>query len=368
VETWSGPFEHFEIMAKMEWTSPDTVAAKHIPVDGDWEFRYRYDGETLTVTSGEFETPASRGTISGVLAPRSTEMEVRFETGALESYKDFINAIRDAKPKSPDAIKNITGSARWAGKISGPSGAATFSGHVRGEGIRYEGLTFDSLEGELTYSPDELTFARGHVRRGTMDTAIDLNLELSGWSFLPGNAWSADAGLEAIPIESVRQFLGFAYPVRGQLSGQFHGRGTRKAPVVTGLFDLANGEAYGISFNRLRGQLKLGAEEVHIANAELRLFPPEKEAGRGAGIVTGSAGYSFVDHTASVDLVGASLPLANFQILQTQRFPLDGQVSFRLKASGPVTAPQGEGTIRVVDLRVGGCVIVRFDRGLRFGG
>jgi translocation and assembly module TamB len=125
---------------------------------------------------------------------------------------------------------------------------------------------------------------------------------------------------------------------------------------------------YGVSFNRLRGQLNLGPEEVRIANAELRLFPPEKEAGRGAGIVTGSAGYSLADHTASVDLVGASLPLANFQILQTQRFPLDGQVSFRLKASGPVTAPQGEGTIRVVDLRVGESVIGSFDGALTSDG
>jgi translocation and assembly module TamB len=368
VETWSGPFEHFEITATMQWTSPDTVAAKHIPVDGDWEFRYRYDPGTLTVTSGEFETPASRGTISGVLAPHNTLMDVRFETGALESYKDFINGIRDAAPKSPDAIKIITGSARWDGKISGPSGTPTFAGHVRGEGVRYEGLSFDSLEGELTYSPTELTFARGHVRRGPMDTAIDLNLELSQWSFLPDNGWTADAGLEAIPVEALQQFLGFSYPVRGQLSGQFHGRGTRKAPAVTGLFDLANGEAYGVSFNRLRGQLNLGPGEVHIANAELRLFPPEKEAGRGAGIVTGSAGYSFADHTASVDLVGASLPLANFQILQTQRFPLDGQVSFRLKASGPPVAPQGEGTFRVVDLRVGPSVIGSFDGSLTSDG
>ena len=47
VETWTGGFEHFEISAKMQWISPDEVAAGHIPVDGDWEIRYRYDSETL---------------------------------------------------------------------------------------------------------------------------------------------------------------------------------------------------------------------------------------------------------------------------------------------------------------------------------
>jgi translocation and assembly module TamB len=360
-ETWSGPFQHFEINGAMEWSSPDTVAAGHIPVDGDWDFRYRYDPQTLTVNSGEFETPASRAAISGTLAPRNTAMDVRFETGALESYRDFINALRNAAPNSKDAIKVITGGARWDGKISGPSGGPTFEGHVRGEGVRYEDTAFDSLEGELLYSPDELTFSRATVRRGAMNASVELGLELAEWGFLPQNTWSADVSLEATSVDALQQFLHSSYPVRGQLSGQFHGRGTRKAPAVTGLFDLADGEAYGVTFNRLRGQLNLAPDEVRIANAELRLFPPEKEAGHGPGIVTGTAGYNFTDRNASIDLVGASLPLANFQKLQWSRFALDGQVSFRLKASGPPTAPKGEGTLRVVDLKVGQSVLGSFD-------
>jgi translocation and assembly module TamB len=367
-ETWSGPFQHFEITGTMQWVSPDSVAAGHIPVDGDWEIRYRYDPETLSVNSGEFETPASRATVSGVLAPRNTAMDVRFETGALESYRDFINAIRDTPPNSPDAIKVITGSARWEGKISGPSGGPTFAGHVRGEGLRYDGLAFDSVEGELSYSPNELTFSRAHVRRGPMDAAMDLGMKLQEWSFVPDSTWSADVNLEATPVDALQQLLSLSYPVRGDLSGQFHGHGTRQAPSVTGLFDLAKGEAYGVTFNRLRGQLNLAPDEARIANAELRLFPPERETGHGAGIVTGSAGYNFAERSASIDLVGASFPLTNFQTLQSPRFPLDGQVSFRLKASGPPLAPTGEGTIRVVDLRVGHSVIGSFDATLTSDG
>jgi translocation and assembly module TamB len=217
------------------------------------------------------------------------------------------------------------------------------------------------VDGELSYSPDELTFSRAHVRRGPMDAAIELVLGLKNWSFLPDSTWSADVNLEATPMDAVQKLLNSSYPVRGDLSGQFHGRGTRQAPAVTGLFDLANGEAYGVTFNRLRGQLNAMPDEVRIANAELRLFPPEKEPGHGAGIVTGTAAYSLAEHTASVDLVGASLPLANFQTLQSSRFALDGQVSFRLKASGPPLAPKGEGSFRVVDLRVGQAVIGSFD-------
>jgi translocation and assembly module TamB len=361
VETWTGGFEHFEISAKMHWTSPDDVAAGHIPVDGEWQIRYRYDPETLTITSGEFETPETRGSISGILDPHETSLDLRFDTGSLESYRDFINGIQGAAPGSPDAIKIIAGSARWDGRIVGPDARPLFIGHVRGEAVRYEGWSLDSIEGDLTYSPEELTLAHGRVRRGAVDSEIELSLYLTDWSFLPEDNWSADASVEATSVEAIQQLLGWSYPVRGQLTGQFHGRGTREHPSITSLFDLADGDVYGVVFNRLRGQLNVTPDEVRILNAELRLFAPGKEAVRGAGIVTGIAGYKFADKNVSIDLVGASIPLSNFEKLQTSRFPVDGLVSFRVKASGVVTAPQADGTFRVVDLRIGQAVIGSFD-------
>jgi translocation and assembly module TamB len=362
VETWTGGFEHFDISAKIQWTSPDDIAAGHIPVDGEWQIRYLYDPQTLTINFGEFETPSSRGTLSGVYAPvRNTALDLKFETGALESYRDFINAIQGAKPNSPEAIKVISGSATWDGKIAGPPDGITFTGHLRGERARYENATFDIIEGDIVYSPDELTLERGHLRRGGIDTQVDGTLALTDWSFLPDNAWSADASFDATPVEALQQLFGVSYPVRGKLSGQFHGRGTRKEPSITGLFDLADGDVYDLLFNRLRGQLTVTPEEIRIANAELRLFAPGKEIGRGAGIVTGTAEYRLTDHNVSIDLVGASIPLANFEKLQTVRFPVDGLVSFRVKANGPVTSPEADGTFRVVDLRVGQEVIGSFE-------
>lgn len=361
VETWSGGFEHFIISAKLQWSSPEDIAAGHIPVDGQWQIRYRYDPQALDVTYGEFETPSSRGSFVGVYSPLNTALDVKFETGALESYRDFINAIQGAAPNSSDAIKIIAGSATWDGKIAGPSANTVFTGHIRGERARYESATFDLIEGDLVYSPEKLSITRGHVRRGNIDALIDGTMSQTDWSFLPGNEWSAEVSFDATPVEALQELVGTAYPIRGKLSGQFHGHGTRKEPSITGLFDLADGDVYDVLFNRLRGQLTVTPDEFRIADAELRLFAPGKEAGRGAGIVTGTAEYRLADRNISVDLVGASIPLANFEKLQTARFPVDGQVSFRIKAGGPLTSPGAEGTFRVVDLRVGQEVIGSFD-------
>src|SRR2546423_1123356 len=53
------------------WEAPEQLAEHHQPVAAAWKFRYRYDPNILTIDAGEFETPASRGSIDGILAPRN---------------------------------------------------------------------------------------------------------------------------------------------------------------------------------------------------------------------------------------------------------------------------------------------------------
>ena len=366
-EDWTGAFEHFGITAKMHWAPPENVAAGHEAVKGDWQFIYKYDTSLFTVVSGAFQTPTTNGSVSGLLAPRDSGMDLKFETTSLERYKDFINALRDVSPRSAEAKQPLSGKVSWDGKITGPSGKPAFSGHVRGENVQYSSIILDSLDGELVYSPRQLLLSRGHTRRGPTSSSLEITLELTNWSFLPENSWSANASLEKTSLEGLQQLLDWSYPVRGSLTGEFHGRGTRAEPAVTGLFDLADGSVYGSSFNRLRGQLTASTQEVRIANAELRFFASGKEKGRGAGIVTGTAAYRFADKTIAADLVGAALPLESFNKLQSS-IALGGQVTFRLKADGPIQAPIANGTFHVTDLRVGQEVIGSFDTDLASDG
>lgn len=361
VENWVGPFRHFDIKGTTHWEPPQTVAAGHQPITADFQFGWVAVPNILTIEDGTFATPAMSATMSGTLEPRHSNLSIKLETTDLQASRDFINKLQGARPGSPEAVMPLSGALHWDGKITGPLGGPMFQGHLRGEHIRYDTVALDDLEGDVTYSPVQLVLANGRAHRGQMETMIAATLELTGWSFKPDNAWTADASMDKTPVNDVQQLLRLNYPVSGLLSGQFHARGTRSQPAVTGLFDLADATAYGLSFNRLRGQINLQPDEIRIADAELRFFAPGTEANRGAGIVTGSVAYSFPDKSVSAELAGASLPLENFQKLQSTRFPLGGQVSFRLKFSGPAKAPQGDGTIRLVDLRVGTEVIGSFD-------
>jgi translocation and assembly module TamB len=369
VETWKGAFEHFEISGQSSWTPPEELAANHIPVTADWKFTYQQDPELLTLESAEFDTPSNRIHASGRLGHRDSMLELHIEIGELEAFNDLIQSIEEVVPGTPEEIApRIHGAASWTGRMTGPLGGPTFSGHIRGERVVYGKMRFDSVEGDVTYSPSELSLAHGHLKYGAMQSDLEGNLDLDRWSFRPENEWTAEANLEKVPVESVLALAGASYPVEGLLTGQFHGHGTRSEPSLTGLFDLADGKVYGLAFNRLRGLMNVQPDEARISNAELRVFAPGKEAGRGAGIITGSAGLQFSTKNINAELVGAALPLENFEKIQSPTFPIHGQVTFRLKASGPYHAPTGEGSIRVVDFRVGQENIGSFDGDLHSDG
>src|SRR5207245_1653440 len=125
------------------------------------------------------------------------------------------------------------------GRISGYSDKPTFAGHTRGERVRYDGIAFDSLEGDLTYSPSHLSFKRAKVQRGEMSAGLDLDLDLTDWSFLHENQLSAEVDLQQAPLDNLQQLFSTSYPVHGRITGQFHGHGTSNDPNLSGLFDLA---------------------------------------------------------------------------------------------------------------------------------
>ena len=368
VETWHDSFVDFELAGKMHWEGPEEVEAGHMPVSGDWQLRYRDKFNLLEIKEGNFETPTSRGSFTGRLDPKDTVLDVKLDVGSLLVWNDFIHAIAGDKPGTPEAAVRMDGALQWTGKITGPSEGPEFSGHFRGERVRYDDIRLDAMDGDISYSPTHLVITRGHAVRGAMKTDVDGQLVLTDWEFKPENEWSAEMNLEKVPIQALQELVHAQYPVTGLVTGQFHGRGTHAEPMLTGLLDVADAEAYTVPFNRLRGQLTVTHDDVRLANAELRFFPPGTEKTGGAGIVTGAVAYRFKEDILTTDLVGASLPLANFRRVRANGLPFSGQISFRMKTDGPPLRPQADGTFRVVDLQMGTEVIGSFEGDLHSDG
>ena len=330
------------------------------------DYHYTMAGRQVVLNTSRIDTPSSNVQFSGTLAAQASKLDATFDSQDLMPWDDFINRIRgkDAEPKV------IAGRFHWQGHMTGPLVRPTFSGHVTGTNARYDKLYWDEINGDMSYSPEEFDFTRANVRRDRSSAQLDLSLTLDNWSFSPENSWQLDATLVRTDTDGLQALLGYSYPSHGLLSGTFHGRGTHAAPELTGLFDIVDPQAWGWRFDRARGEITLHHGEVRIANAELRLLPPASTNANSPapGLLTGNFTYHTTNGQAIFDLTGAGLPLEGVTRIQTPSLPVGGNISFHLSGQGPLFAPNLEGSLRLVDLKLKNDVIGSFDAKVQSNG
>lgn len=351
VTTWTLDFKHLESRGTSDWSAPSPGAPKQlapgkIPVTAHLDYDYVMDQKAVTIRASEIQTPTSRITFAGTLGATDSGLDVGLDVRDILPWNDFINTLRGVKVQPV----RIAGRATWQGKLTGELADPTFSGHTHLFDASYGSLYWDEAEGDLTYSSKGFELAQARARRGKSSAQIEIALPLDEWALRPDAAWRFDADVANTPVDGLQQMFGWSFPAKGLLSGEFHLKGTPANPEFTGLFDMAELDAWGLHIDRARGQIVLDHDEIRIANGEVRLNPPGGSGTRGPSLLTGNFAYRFADATVNFDLTGAVIPIENIQEIQTPRLPLGGELSFQLKGSGPLRAPVTQGTLRIVNL------------------
>ena len=353
--TWVADFKHVDSRGSSVWTPQATPPPGQIPTASQFEFHYDMDHEQFELSPGEISTPTSRIQFRGSLSVVETSLDLTVDTEDLRPWDDFINRLRG--PTADPEV--IAGQFHWEGRLTGPLGAPTFTGRFKGSEAQYGSLYWDDLEGDLTYSPDELHIARGRARRGRSSADLELQLDLDNWGFNPESEWAFDVNLVGADTDDLQKMLGTSYSAHGQLTGQFHGKGTRAQPEFSGLFDVSDAMAGSWRFERARGQLSVRPGDVRIANAEVRLAA--HAPGAPAGLVTGNLDYHTVTGDVSFDFTGAGIPLEGIDKIQMARLPVGGRLNLQAHGQGPLRAPELHATLRLIDLKLGDDVVGSFD-------
>jgi translocation and assembly module TamB len=353
--TWIADFKHLDSRGVMLWAAPSALPPTQIPVSARFEYHFDLDRQQVELAPSEIMTPTSRIDVNGALGANNCSLDATVDTDDLSAYDDFINRIRGVSAER----EVIGGRYHWQGRLTGPLGGPTFAGRVKGTEARYGALYWDELEGDLTYSPDELHIARGRARRGHSSAELELSLALDTWNFSADSEWSFDANLVGADTDDLQQLLRTSYPAHGMLSGQFHGKGTRASPELSGLFDMTAASAWTWRFDRARGQLMIHSGEVRITNAEVRL--PAHAPGAAPGLLTGNFLYHTDTKQVAFDLTGAAIPLEAIERIQTARLPVGGRLNMQLRGQGSLLAPELHATLRLVDLKLGDDVVGSFE-------
>jgi translocation and assembly module TamB len=353
--TWVADFKHVDSRGSSVWTPPATLAPGQIPTAAHFEFHYNMDHKQVDLSPGEISTPSSRIQFRGPLSMVDTSLDLTVDTQDLTLWDDFINRLR-----GPDVEREVIGGHfHWDGRLTGPLDGPTFTGHFKGTEAQYGSLYWDDLEGEFTYSPDELHLARTRARRGRSSADLELALDLDNWGFSPESEWVFDVNLVGADTDDLQKMLGTSYAAHGLLTGRFHGKGTRAQPEFSGLFDVSDATSGSWRFERARGQLSIHSGEVRIANAEVRLAA--RAPGEPTGLVTGNLDYHTGTGEVVYDFTGAAIPLESIEKIQMARLPIAGRLNVQAHGQGPLRAPELHATLRLVDLKFANDVVGSFD-------
>ena len=229
--TWVADFKHVDSRGLSVWTPPATPAPGQIPTAAHFEFHYDMDRKQFELSPGEITTPTSRIQFRGALSMVDSSIDMTVDTEDLTSWDDFINRLRG--PSAEPQV--IGGHFHWEGRLTGPLGGPTFAGRFKGTEAQYGSLYWDDLEGELTYSPDELHIARGRARRGRSSADLELALDLDNWGFNPESEWTFDVNLVGADTDDLQKMLGTSYPAHGHADRAISRKGDARATRVFGL-------------------------------------------------------------------------------------------------------------------------------------
>jgi translocation and assembly module TamB len=341
VNTWTANFLHFRSKGESRWSPPETLAPGKMPVTARIVYDTSEDRRDVALASSEISTPNAQIQMDGFLGAGDSALELKLHTDDVLGWDDFINVIRGADVTP----SRVAGALTFRGRILGPLGGPTFTGHLSATDARFDNFYFETLEGDLEYSPDDFRLTKTTIHRGQTSANIDVFLKLDGaWGFVPQSEWTFDAQLQHAPTSDIQELFGTNYPAKGILSGTFHGSGTRIMPVFDANFTIEDAEAKGVHLDLLGGQLHLAHDEYRFTNAELR---------SGRGRVTGNVLYQPVEEATEFNLAGTNIPLEKIAALQSASVPVSGRLDFDVRGRGPIRAPVAEGNIRLVNLQVG---------------
>ncbi|HVB33183.1 MAG TPA: translocation/assembly module TamB domain-containing protein [Patescibacteria group bacterium] len=339
VTTWRADFRDMASRGTMQWTPPAQTPAGEIPASASIEYNYHMARNTV-FAQGDISTPHTRLKLAGTIGERDSDMKTDLAADRLLDWDDLINHLRGThlQPVS------VSGRATWQGSVTGPVSHPLFSGQVHAWQASYGSLHWKEIEGGADYSPDGLTLTDMRVRRGRSLATISLHLDFTNWAFLPQNAWSFTAHLAGADTDDLQGLAGTRYPVRGLLSGEFRGGGTRQASEFSGNFHFVDFQAGGFRFATASGRLQINPDLVRVAGVNATFGP---------GTLGGDLTYQRSSGNVEFDLFGRALPLDKLDPFQSPSLPLAGSVDFRLTGSGPPWAPQGNGRVKVTGFRAG---------------
>ncbi|MBI2189822.1 MAG: translocation/assembly module TamB domain-containing protein [Acidobacteria bacterium] len=242
-------------------------------------------------------------------------------------------------------VIEIGGSGTFDGVMVNSFRRPRIEGTFNGERIRAFDVVWGEVTGRATIENAYADVASVVVRDGGSEMRVDGRFSLGFPRRDGGEEMNARIRVTARSLADLRHaFVLDEYDVDGAFSGEFHAYGPYRRPFGFGQMTIADGVAYGESFETASSGVRLEGDGVRLDSLQIA-----KAGGRATG-----AAYVGLDGTYSFNLVGRGVPVERLAVARMDRVPpLTGRVDFTAGGSGTFERPRYDVRVTVSDLFVG---------------
>ena len=326
-----------------------------MPVTARVQAVYHGDLRLLDVPTVNLATRAIRVNATGQLGSDKAEAKISVNSTDLHEIRPALAAL---SPGTRIPIL-LEGRASYNGSISGKFDALSTHGRIElenfdselmplqisaqpvqpGKAKKEERIHWDSLAGDLSYSPTLVSLQHSTLRRGKAAVDFSISATLHHGIF-DDQMTQVNAALRIQEADSsdVQTLVGIRYPIQGVVSADIKANGTPVNLHGTGNVQMARLTAWGEPFRQFKTQVDFTGRALQLSNIVL--------AHNGAQL-TGAAGYDFSRNSFSFDLTGANIDLANMRRFQLPRLTVEGNAAFHVTGSGTADAPQVAGQVQL---------------------
>jgi translocation and assembly module TamB len=318
-----------------------------IPVNGTLDVRYDGARGTATFAPSTLRTSNTQVSLNGVLG-KAASLNVQASAHDLHEVTELIAAIQASNPNptakaKPSALPNLSGSANFAGQITGSLESPRIRGHVTGNDVGAEGTSWDKIQADVDLASSGLAVQDASLR-GKGRTAISLNgrVGLRNWSFTPTSPLALQAEASGISLTDLEHVAGQEYPVSGTLGGKISIHGSEENPGGQASLNVSNGSAGNEPITHLAIRAEGDGNSVH-ASAQLQIP---------AGPVSVEATYAPKTQEYDAQLSAPKVVLTELRLPRAHELEVNGVASISASGKGTLKNPQLSAQLEIPELKV----------------
>ncbi|HEV2426178.1 MAG TPA: translocation/assembly module TamB domain-containing protein [Terriglobia bacterium] len=270
-------------------------------------------------------------------------MSVQMQTNDFREWKRAAEFV--AQKPLPARLEST---AKFSGTLSGSLAHPLVTGRFETGEFEYQTWKWEGLQASITAGPAELRVTSGQLLGAQSALAFNSTVTLQNWQSFAGAPFEISAHAGKTSIEGLREVLGIATPLSGEITGDLHVLEDRNELSGSTSFLITSGSYSGETFDSLAAALSVDRGTWRIQRFNL---------GKGRGQMTGSGTFDPASGRISARAQGRRFALADLRQLRNLAPAASpggfaGTLSFDLAVNGSQQdlSPQGEVQIQGLEM------------------